>query len=158
MLDLEYPRTGRWVPWLLMPWLRASPNHYQPWYWLCSMKRTFSLVRYDFNNLHQHSVVDWYKVLIFVCVPWKQIQCQGLSTKNDSLALGTLNIGYPLMCSCIQMVLILEWVKFKWQCITMHWSRDAVKLVVDINGLAQDCSNSIAIALELLQSCTKTLM
>ena len=25
----------------------------------------------------------------------------------------------------------------------------------DINGLAQDCSNSIANALELLQSCTK---
>ena len=29
---------------------------------------------------------------------------------------------------------------------------------LDIEGLAQDCSNSIANALELLQSCTKPLI
>ena len=41
----------------------------------------------------------------------------------------------------------------------MHWSYAVIHHWViewhDINGLVQDCSNSIANALELLQSCTK---
>ena len=35
---------------------------------------------------------------------------------------------------------------------------DKAILKLDINGLVQDCSNSIANALELLQSCTKPLI
>ena len=30
--------------------------------------------------------------------------------------------------------------------------------ILDMGGLAQDCSNSSALAMELLQSCTKTLI
>ena len=37
----------------------------------------------------------------------------------------------------------------------ISWWRSCVLLVVSVDGLAQDCSNSIANPLELLQSCTK---
>ena len=34
VLRLGYARKTRSIPWLLMPWLLASPGHQQPWYWL----------------------------------------------------------------------------------------------------------------------------
>ena len=38
------------------------------------------------------------------------------------------------------------------------WLVVTIKLSIQINGLVQDCSNSSALALELLQSCTKPSM
>ena len=40
------------IPWLSMPWLPASPVHYQPWYLLFGINAPlFHKVR-DFNHLH----------------------------------------------------------------------------------------------------------
>ena len=38
----SYFRLTRSVSWLLMPWLLMSPEHQQPWYWLCRIGRFFS--------------------------------------------------------------------------------------------------------------------
>ena len=35
VLKPEYSGQTRSIPWLLMPWLLASPGHHHPWYWLC---------------------------------------------------------------------------------------------------------------------------
>ena len=45
-------------------------------------------------------------------------------------------------------------------CVTKpRWSEQAKRIItISIYGLVQDCSNSIANALELLQSCTKLLI
>ena len=37
----------------------------------------------------------------------------------------------------------------------LQWQSAQILALFDIDGLVQDCSNSIANALELLQSCTK---
>ena len=47
------------LPLLLMPWLLASPEHRQPWYWLCRIIRSLSYMRKDFNYLHHHSLEKW---------------------------------------------------------------------------------------------------
>ena len=39
-----------------------------------------------------------------------------------------------------------------------QFSWNLVEAQTDVDGLVQDCSNSIAYALELLQSCTKPWM
>ena len=45
------------------------------------------------------------------------------------------------------------------QCnIISHWLGAFTKLSLYIHGLVQDCSNSSALAMELLQSCTKPLI
>ena len=44
-------------PWLLMPWPLASPGHQQPWYWPCSITRSLSIMRTDYNKLHPLSIV-----------------------------------------------------------------------------------------------------
>ena len=55
--------------------------------------------------------------------------------------------------------------KRDWKQVSQQWSHVlSTKSVIhdffldNINGLVQDCSNSIANALELLQSCTKPLI
>ena len=48
---LVYFKSTRSKPWLLMPWLLASPGHQEPWCWLCSINRSLSSMRKDFNYL-----------------------------------------------------------------------------------------------------------
>ena len=40
----------------------ASPEHQQPWYWLCRMGRSLSYLRKDFNYLCYVSVEEWHKM------------------------------------------------------------------------------------------------
>ena len=49
VLKLEYSAINRSMPWLLMPWLLASPGHQQPWYWQYRIKATST--RKDFSYL-----------------------------------------------------------------------------------------------------------
>ena len=48
------------IPWLLMPWLLASPGHQQPWYWLYRIVRSLSYLRKDFNFLYHVIVEEWH--------------------------------------------------------------------------------------------------
>ena len=41
----------RSISWLLMPWFLMSPGHQQPWYWLCTICRSWSCLRKDFKCL-----------------------------------------------------------------------------------------------------------
>ena len=54
-LKSEHSRIIMSIPWLLMPWLIASPGHQQLWYWICRMKWFLSSTRKDFNYLHHLS-------------------------------------------------------------------------------------------------------
>ena len=45
----SYLGLTRSISWLLMPWLLTSPGHQQPWYWLCSICRSWSYLRMDFK-------------------------------------------------------------------------------------------------------------
>ena len=51
----EYLGTIRWILWLLMPWLLASPIYQQPWYWL--------YVRYI--------SLSYYWQIFYICVPFQ---------------------------------------------------------------------------------------
>ena len=33
------------MPWLLMPWLLVSPDHHQPWHWLCRIIKSSCYLR-----------------------------------------------------------------------------------------------------------------
>ena len=45
----SYLGLTRSISWLLMPWLLTSQGHQQPWYWLCSICRSWSYLRMDFK-------------------------------------------------------------------------------------------------------------
>ena len=53
MLKLEYFGQTRAKLWLLIPWFLASPEHQQPWYWLCRITRSVSSIRKNLNHMHQ---------------------------------------------------------------------------------------------------------
>ena len=47
----SYLGLTRSISWLPMPWLLTSPGHQQPWYWLCSICRSWSYLRKDFKYM-----------------------------------------------------------------------------------------------------------
>ena len=51
VLKTEYSGVTRSIPWLLMPWLLASPGHQKPCYWQCRKSGSLSCMRKDFNYL-----------------------------------------------------------------------------------------------------------
>ena len=57
----SYLGLTRSISWLLMPWLLTSPGHQQPWYWLCSICRSWSYTRKDFKFLCHINVEEWHK-------------------------------------------------------------------------------------------------
>ena len=62
MLEPEYAGRTKSIPWLLMPWLLASPGHQQPWYWLCMISRSLSFIRIDRKYLCHLSVQEWVEI------------------------------------------------------------------------------------------------
>ena len=58
----SYPGLTWSISWLLMPWLLTSPEHRQPWYWLCKIGRFLSYLRKDFNYLRLINVEKWQKM------------------------------------------------------------------------------------------------
>ena len=83
------------------------------------------------------------------CVPWYRIM--EMCIFNGSFLL-------KIYCKDYHIVIIEPWV---WQvCITLMYEFDTDSgLFGDVkhhfDGLVQDCSNSSALAMELLRSCTK---
>ena len=49
VLKLAYSRRTRSMPWLLMPWILASPGHQQPWYWLRYVASTGPCLPWEFQ-------------------------------------------------------------------------------------------------------------
>ena len=74
MLSPEYSRLGHtmmMIPWLLMPWLLASPGHQQPWLRDYQSNRSFSSWGMDFNLcaisvLRNHRKCKLYTFLCFL--------------------------------------------------------------------------------------------
>ena len=58
----SYLGLTRPISWLLMPWLLTSPEHQQPWYWLCRIGRFLSYLRKDFNYLRRTIMEKWHKM------------------------------------------------------------------------------------------------
>ena len=52
----SYLGLTRSISWLLMPWLLTSPEHQQPWYWLCRIGRFLSYLWKNFNYLRRINV------------------------------------------------------------------------------------------------------
>ena len=48
VLRLKYSERTRSIPWLLMPWLLASPGHQHPRYWLSRTNKSLSSMKKDF--------------------------------------------------------------------------------------------------------------
>ena len=48
-----------WIPWLLMPWLLASPGHQHTWHCIYRINRSLRLPLRDFNCLHH---TCWEKI------------------------------------------------------------------------------------------------
>ena len=59
VLKSEYTIRKASIPFLLMPWLRASPGHQQQWHWQSSSIRYLSCTGNDFNN-QCHLSVEWW--------------------------------------------------------------------------------------------------
>ena len=62
VLGPSYLGLTRSISWLLMSWLLASPGHQQPWYVLCTMGRSLSQLRKDFNHLCHINVGERHKM------------------------------------------------------------------------------------------------
>ena len=64
-----------------MPWRRKSPEHQQPWYWLCRIGKFWSYLGKDFNYFYQVSVEKWYKLEIHFYVSFEKfnLACEGLT-------------------------------------------------------------------------------
>ena len=62
----------RSIPWLLMPWLLASPGHQQPWYWLCEIGKSWSFAWKDYNYLCHVCVQEGYGLEIHVFILFKK--------------------------------------------------------------------------------------
>ena len=60
----SYLGLTRSISWLPMPWLRTSPGHPQPWYWLCIICRSWSYL----INVELSSKLFWFYELFI----WKQ--------------------------------------------------------------------------------------
>ena len=58
----SYLGLTRSISWLLMPWLLTSPEHQQPWYWLCRIGRFLSYLRKDFNYLCRINLEKRHKI------------------------------------------------------------------------------------------------
>ena len=58
-LRLEYSRRNRSIPWLLMLWLLASPDHQQSRYWSCRTHVFLSSMGNDLNYLRYISIKKW---------------------------------------------------------------------------------------------------
>ena len=59
----EYSGRAMSIPWLLMPWLLASPGHRQPWYWICNINGSFtsSLINIQ-REIGPSIFIDTFKV------------------------------------------------------------------------------------------------
>ena len=77
---------------------------------------------------------------------------QILSMSRDAV---NQNQKSQIMPSCKFSMVIMVWIKARWRCIYGCYFFLSWSWISHIDGLAQDCSNSSALAMELLQSCTK---
>ena len=59
VVNPEYSDESRSIPLLLITWLLASPGHHQIWYLLCWIRRSFSSMWKNANNLHRLEVGNW---------------------------------------------------------------------------------------------------
>ena len=88
MLILECSGITRSIPWLLMPWLHASPGHQQPWHWLCGINGfSLSSTRKDFSYQNHLIQCRWMiKMLRSLC-----------GSKNEAVHIGLIfakgNVG-----------------------------------------------------------------
>ena len=48
------------IPWLLIPWLLASPGHQQPWRWTCLVTGSLSSTRKKFIYQYHHNIRCWH--------------------------------------------------------------------------------------------------
>ena len=63
----EHSGITRLTPWLLMPWLRASPGHQHPCYWPCRIKVSLSSKWEDFMhpcNANKYVSLDKFSVTV----------------------------------------------------------------------------------------------
>ena len=67
------------IPWLLMPWLLASPGHLHPLYCQCKINRSLSFMGNDFNNLLHLSVEKWRKIQINFYISWNKFSVTRVS-------------------------------------------------------------------------------
>ena len=77
----SYLGLTRSISWLLMPWLLTSPEHQQPWYWLCRICRLLSYLRKDFNYMPRINVDKWHKMYMFM-FPLTNLARKGLTFQN----------------------------------------------------------------------------
>ena len=54
----EYSGRNKSIPWLLIPWLLASPVHQKPLYSLCRINRSLSFMRKDSNKMRHINIID----------------------------------------------------------------------------------------------------
>ena len=102
----SYLGLTRSISWLLMPWLLTSPGHQQPWYWLCSMCRSWSYLRKDVKYLCHINVQQWYQMHIYVYVPSAKI-----STLRVKIAACKPNYMLLMLYSGdIKMMLYCHWI------------------------------------------------
>ena len=75
------------IPWLLMPWLLASPSHQQPWCWLCAICIFLSSMRIHYNTIWHVSVEKWNKMQIyFYAFPKKILRNKALKCQSHNTA------------------------------------------------------------------------
>ena len=60
VLRQQFSQRTRSIPWLLMPWLLASPGHQQPWYWLHETGTSLSSWGANLNNMDISTTLQWH--------------------------------------------------------------------------------------------------
>ena len=118
---------------------------------------------HTFFNSNLGSHLSTKPILFWVWLKWSQVQVfpsPVVCAANSDRLVISLFFRTPLdprCCSLFLISLLLRWSEFASQTkgshISLSWGNR-----INIDGLVQDCSISIANALEILQSCTRPLI
>ena len=117
------------------------------------MDSSYSLCDWFWQNNRIFDLLAAFDYISWKCTLEASVKCTSLSAPHQL----NLIIIYLIQYSILSVV-ILQHFDFGTTCVEQnywcHKSGDECIHYHNIDGLAQDCSNSIANALELLQSCT----
>ena len=83
-------------PWMVMPWLLASPGHQQLWFSPCMINKSSSSIRKEFNFQCHLSVEKWQKMKIYFYVTWNKFSATRADVTKEYLPLLYLQVSWLL--------------------------------------------------------------
>ena len=140
------------MPWLLVTWRRKEPGHQHLWYWPCCSFFSTSGIKRPGIIVSGSYRLPWRRLFSLITPMWID--------KHTWYGTPLVSINKQNLCmdfSIYALILRLQKIHTLLDSTNYCWHETAIIIrgSGNIDGLAQDSSNSNALAIELPQSCTK---